>query len=231
MIIVFAQEHDENAKSLVRRWKDRGARLMIPADLSRAGWSCASRDPANSQCVIEGVGHDASEIRGVLVRSPAVIASDLPHIAPSDRSYVASEMTAFLVYWLSALRCPVLNRPTPRSLYGPGWYPEHWMHYAARAGLRVKPMNRSIKLTSIDHPSWPAHSEPFTELTVVGRAAFGNASPDLAENARALASAAGVDLVKFRFDGAAADACFLQADLCPTLDDERVEQAVLGYFA
>jgi len=231
MIIVFAQEHDENANSLVRRWKDRGAQLMVPADLSRAGWSCASRDPVNSQCVIEGVGHDASEIRGVLVRSPAVIASDLPHIAPSDRSYVASEMTAFLVYWLSALRCPVLNRPTPRSLYGPGWYPEHWMHYAARAGLRVKPMNRSIKLTSIDHPSWPAHSEPFTELTVVGRAAFGNAAPDLAENARALATAAGVDLVKFRFDGAAADACFLQADLCPTLDDERVEQAVLGYFA
>jgi hypothetical protein len=227
MIIVFAQEHDENARSLVRRWKDRGARLMVPADLSRAGWSCTSRDPAYSQCVIEGVRHDASEIRGVLVRSPAVTVSDLPHIAPSDRSYIAAEMTAFLVYWLSALRCPVMNRPTPRSLCGPGWYPEHWMHYAARAGLRVRPMNRSIKLTSIDHPSWPAHPEPFTELTVVGQACFGNASPELAPKARALAAAASVDLVKFRFGGE----YFLQADLCPTLDNERVEAAVLTYFA
>jgi len=231
MIIVFAQEHDESAKSLVRRWKDRGARLMVPADLSRAGWSCTSRDPTSSHCVIEGVRHDSSEIQGVLVRSPAVMASDLPHIAASDRSYVASEMTAFLVYWLTSLRRPVLNRPTPRSLCGPGWYPEHWTYYAARAGLRVRPMSRSIRLTSIDPPCWPRHSEPFAELTVVGQASFGNAAPDLAAKALALAAAADVDLVKFRFDGAAADACFLQADLCPTLDDERVEQAVLGYFA
>ncbi len=200
---------------------------MVPADLSRAGWSCTSRDPAHSQCVIEGVRRDASEIRGVLVRSPAVTVSDLPHIAPSDRSYIAAEMTAFLVYWLSALRCPVMNRPTPRSLCGPGWYPEHWMHYAARAGFRVRPMNRSIKLTSIEHPSWPAHSEPFTELTVVGQACFGNASPDLEPKARALAAAASVDLVKFRFDGE----YFLQADLCPTLDNERMEEAVLTQFA
>jgi hypothetical protein len=227
MIIVFAQEHDETAKSLVRRWKGRGARLMVPADLSRAGWSCTSRDPANSQCVIEGARYDSSEIQGVLVRSPAVAASDLPHIASSDRSYVASEMTAFLVYWLTVLRCPVLNRPTPRSLCGPGWFPEHWTHYAAQAGLRVRPMNRSIKLTSIDPPCWPEHSGPFEELTIVGRARFGSAAPDVASKALALAVAAGVDLVKFRFDGD----CFLQADLCPTLDDERVEQAVLGYFA
>jgi hypothetical protein len=227
MIIVFAQEHDENAKILVRRWKDRGARLMVPADLSRAGWSCTSRNPAHSQCVIQGVRHNASEIRGVLVRSPAVTASDLPHIAPSDCSYVAAEMTAFLVYWLSALRCPVVNRPTPRSLCGPGWYPEHWTHYAARAGLHVRPMNRSINLTSIDHPSWSPHSGPFTELTVVGEASFGNASTDLAAKARELAAAASVDLVEFRFDGE----YFLQADLCPTLDNERVEAAVLGCFA
>jgi hypothetical protein len=231
MIIVFAQEHDENAKALVRRWKDRGARLMVPADLSRAGWSCTSRNPANSQCVIEGLRCDSSEIEGVLVRSPAVLPSDLPHIAASDRSYVASEMTAFLVYWLNSLKRPVLNRPTPRSLCGPGWFPEHWMHYAARAGLRVRPMHRSIRLTSIDHPCWPEHSGPFTELTVVGRASFGNAAADVAAKAYALAAAAGVDLVKFRFDGTRPDACFLQADLCPTLDDERVEQAVLGYFA
>jgi hypothetical protein len=231
MIIVFAQEHDDSAKSLVRRWKDRGARLMVPADLSRAGWSCLSRDPGRSRCTIEGASHDSSEIQGVLVRLPGVLASDLPHIASSNRSYVASEMTAFLVYWLSVLRCPVLNRPTPRSLCGPGWYPEHWLHYAAQAGLRVQPTHRSIKLSSIDHPRWPEHSEPFAELTLVGDASFGNTGPELTAKARALAVTAGIDLVKFRFDGPSADACFLQADLCPPLDDEQVERAVLAYFA
>jgi hypothetical protein len=231
MIVVFAQEHDENARNLVRRWRDRGARLMVPADLSRAGWSCVSQNPGRSHCVIDGTVHDSSEIEGVLVRLPAVFAADLPHIAVSNRNYVASEMTAFLVYWLNSLCAPVLNRPTPRSLCGPGWYPEHWTYYAAKAGMRVKPIGRSIKLTSIDHPAWPEHPGPFAELTVVGNSSFGEAAPGLTAKARALATAAGADLVKFRFDGAGDDACFLQADLCPMLGNSRVEQAVLGYFA
>jgi len=42
------------------------------------------------------------------MRLPAVLATDLPHILISDRDYVASEMTAFLVYWLNALGKPVL---------------------------------------------------------------------------------------------------------------------------
>ncbi len=230
MIIVFAQEHDENARSLVRRWRDRGARLMVPADLSRAGWSCVSRNPARSQCVIEGAHYDSSEIQGILIRLAAVLAADLPHIAVSDRDYVASEMTAFLVYWLNALGKPVLNRPTPRSLSGPGWFPEHWIYYAAQAGIRVRSLSRSIKLTSIDQPAWPEHSGPFAELTVVGSSCFGDVAPGLAEKALALAESANVDLVKFRFDGANDDACFLQADLCPSLDDSRVERAVMEYF-
>jgi hypothetical protein len=96
MIVVFAQEHDEYAKNLVRRWRDRGARLMVPGDLSRSGWYCSSQNPEDSRCVIEGTPYPSSEIRGVLVRLPAVLATDLPHIMISDRDYVASEMTAFV---------------------------------------------------------------------------------------------------------------------------------------
>jgi hypothetical protein len=232
MILVFAQEHDEYAKDLVRRWRDRGTRLMVPGDLSRAGWSCSSRNPNDSRCVIEGARCDSSEIRGVLVRLPAVFAADLPHIAVSDRDYVASEMTAFLVYWLNALGKPLLNRPTPRSLAGPGWFPEHWTYYAAQTGMRVQPIGRSIKPASIDQPAWAEHNGSFAELTVVaGVSCFGEVTPGLAAKAQALAAAACVDLVKFRFDGPGHDACFLQADLYPPLDDPRVEQAVLDYFA
>ena len=231
MIVVFAQEHDENARSLVRRWRDRGARLMVPRDLSRAGWRCLSDDPDHSRCVVDGAVYDSSEIEGVLIRLPAILASDLPQIALADRNYVASEMTAFLVYWLNSLRKPVLNRPTPRSLAGPGWYPEHWIYHAAKAGLRVRPISRSVKFTSIDQPAWPGHSGAYAELSVVGASCFGDSAAGLAAKAHILAKAAGVDLVKFRFDGSGDDACFLQADLCPTLDEPRVEQAVLDYFA
>ena len=232
MIVVFAQEHDEYAKNLVQRWRDQGARLMVPADLSRCGWCCSSPNPDDSQCVIEGTRCRSSEIRGVLVRLAAVLATDLSHIVVSDRDYVASEMTAFLVYWLNALSKPVLNCPTPRSLLGPGWFPEHWIYYAAQAGMRVRPMSRAIQPASFDPPTWPEHDGSFSELTVVaGAHCFGDVAPDLAEKARALAAAAHVDLVKFRFDGPDSDACFLAADLCPPLDDCRIEQAVLDYFA
>lgn len=230
MIIVFASEHDEIAKCLVRRWADRGALRMVPSDLSQAGWFCTSRDPAQSECVIGGTRHDSSEIDGVLVRLTAVLASDLPHITPSDRSYVASEMTAFLVYWLTALGRPILNRPTPRSLCGPGWYPEHWVYYAGQAGLRVRATQRSISLARVEHPSWPEHHGPCSDVTIVGQTCFGDVAPGLARKAQALAATAGADLVKFRFDGPGDDACFLQADLCPTLEYEGVEPAVLNYF-
>ena len=139
-------------------------------------------------------------------------------------------MTAFLVYWLTALGAPVLNRPTPRSLCGPGWFPEHWMHYAARAGLRVRTIERSTSLSSVEHSSWPEHNGPFAQVTIVGKACFGDVAPGLATKACALAAAAGVDLVEFRFDSSGADACFLQANLCPSLNDESVEGAVLSYF-
>ena len=210
---------------------------MVPADLSRSGWCCSSRNPDDSRCVIDGTPYRSSEIRGMLVRLPAVLATDLPHIVVSDRDYVASEMTAFLVYWLNALSKPILNRPTPRSLLGPGWFPEHWIYHAAQAGMQVRPMSRAIQftsgqLTSLGHPAWPEHDGSFTELTVIaGAHCFGDVEQGLAEKARILATAAGTGLVKFRFDGPNKDACFLAADLCPRFDDCRIEQAVLDYFA
>lgn len=204
---------------------------MVPADLSRSGWCCNSQNPDDSRCVIEGTPHRSSEIRGVLVRLPSVLATDLPHIVVSDREYVASEMTAFMVYWLNALGKPVLNRPTPRSLLGPGWFPEHWIYYAAQAGMRVRSMSRAIRLTWFDQPAWPEHKGSFAELTVLaGVRCFGDVAPSLAAKARALAAAARVDLVKFLFDGPDSNACFLAADLCPPLDNGGIEQTVLDYF-
>jgi hypothetical protein len=230
MIVVFADEHDESAQDLVRRWTGREAALMAPSDLSRAGWSCNSHDPLRSVCVIGGACHRASSIEGVLIRRSAVLASDLLHITPDDRNYVAAEMNAFLTYWLTAIGRPVLNHPTPRSLSGPGWYPEHWMFYAFRSGLRVKDHKRSVGPHATQHPAWPEHPAPYVDLTVVGESAIGDVSTGLAAKARELAKSAGVKFVRFRFDGSGDDAVFLQADLFPPLDDERVEAAVLAFF-
>ncbi|HVX64975.1 MAG TPA: hypothetical protein VHA11_00160 [Bryobacteraceae bacterium] len=230
MIVVFANEHDQKARWLVRRWRDRGALLMVPSDLSRAGWRCTSSAPAHSEFVIGGVTRCASEIDGVLIRWPAVVPADLPYIAASDRNYVAAEMNAFLVYWLTASGRRVLNRPTPRSLCGPGWYPEHWVRHASQAGLRVRTLQRSLTLASAGRFGWPVYDGLWVDVIVAGPACYGSATPELARKACALAAAAGVELVKFRFDGSGEDACFLEADVCPNLEDELVEQAVYSYL-
>lgn len=200
---------------------------MTPRDLSYVGWQCNSRHPAESRCVVGGHIQAVREIDGILVRSPTILEDELECIVPADRNYVAAEMNAFLVYWLTAIERPVLNRPTPRSLGGPGWYPEHWTHCAGSVGLNVLPRTRSVTATSIDPAVWADHGGPFVELTLVGDRTFGEAQPGLIDKARRLARASGVSLVTLRFDSPAADARFLMADPFPDLEDGEVASAVL----
>jgi hypothetical protein len=227
VIVVFAGATDASARLLVERWTQHGASLMTPDDLSHAGWRCNSRRPADAQCVIGGRVHAARDVEGILVRSPTILEEELTRIIPSNRSYVAAEMNAFLVYWFSAFQRPVLNRPTPRSLGGPGWYPEHWIHSAASVGLRVSPLARSVTSTRVDAAGWRDHTGQFAEITLVGERVFGDADAGLIERARRLARASGVGLVSFRFDSADADAQFLLANPFPNLDDPEVSGAVL----
>lgn len=212
------------------RWAHWGTVLMTPSDLARPGWCCTSSDPAHSRCVIEGIAYPSSAIRGVLIRSPFVFAYDLPMIVAAERNFVAAEMNAFLIYWLNSLDAPVLNRPSPRSLCGPGWYPEHWTIQASRLGLKVRTIEQSVGLTYVRPSAWPEHTGSFVDITIVGEICLGPGNRTLADRARALARAAGVDFVRFRFDTGGDDACFLGADLLPPLDDEAIEVAVLGYF-
>lgn len=233
MLVVFASEHDDEARRLVRRWKDDGAVLMVPSDLSSAGWCILSSQPSRSTCVINGALYRAAEIKGVLVRWPAVVPADLPHIPELDRTYVAAEMNAFLVYWLTALGCPILNRPTPRSLCGPGWDAEHWTHYASQSGLRTRVLERSVNLADAREPASPfrgKHDDTACEVTIVGAEVLGDASPGLRAKVRALVAVAGVSLATVRFDGGDDDACFLEADVRPRLDDPAVEAAVVAFL-
>ena len=203
---------------------------MTAADLSCSGWTMNSRHLAEARFVVSGRVHAVSEIAGVLVRLPAISENELERIAVSDRRYVASEINAFLIYWLSSLPCPVLNRPSPRSLAGPGWYPEHWVHCAAAVGLNTRPIERAIRASSWDEPGWGDHGDQGIELTMVGEQCFGDAEPALVHKARRLAKASGADLVSFRFDGASATSRLLMADPFPRLDEKTVASAVLQYL-
>ena len=112
------------------------------------------------------------EITGVLIRWPGVFEPELVKIAPADRGYVAREMMAFLVSWLSRLKCPVINQPTPVNLTGPAWRLEQWTYVAAGLGIPVRTAKRHVcyKLAGDQQTLNPGTGI----VTVVGERCFGD---------------------------------------------------------
>lgn len=227
MLLVVAGRHDRQARDLVERWSASGASLLTCEDLSVAGWRYRLSEPENSTLVIGGRSFAADEISGVLTRLPYISERELVRIAREDRRYVAAEMSAFLRSWLFSLECPVLNRPVPTSLSGPGWCHEQWIHAAARLGIPVRPVRRRIAF-----PVGAVEDEPLppdVTVTVVGERCLG--PEDLAEQARRLAWAARVDLLCVRFGEIGYGPELLGADSWPDTSSPEVADAILEYLS
>ena len=172
-------------------------RLISAEDLCSPGWVFEPR--ASGGYFVAGRERlSVAALTGVLVRRSAVVAEELVWLAHEDRAYVAAEANAFLVAWLSALPCPVFNRPTPTSLSGPGWSQLYWQHAAARAGV-----------------PWSAGDAPGdgNDVVVCRRTTWGATSAGQARAGRRLARASGVDLLGIRFSGDAVVAVTLQPSL------------------
>ena len=133
--------------------------------------------------MINGRVVNTDEIEGVVTRLPYVQEDELRVISAEDRPFVASEIHAFLVSWLSSLRCPVLNAPTPACLCGPNWRLEEWLHAAAMLGIPVLSTNHRGGNISLAVPNIMTQTY-IAELTVVGPRFFGcvNESLDLVRN-------------------------------------------------
>jgi hypothetical protein len=222
MLVILAHPRDEGARALAARWHDGGACLMTPRDLSRPGWCHHIGVPCGDEwCVASGERIRTAALGGVITRLPAVAPADLPHIAARDRDYVAAEMTAFLVSWLTRLRCPVLNRPDATSLMGPNRGRERWLTLAARAGLR--PAQRTCGA-----PAVPA-ALATAMVTVVGRRWIGDVAPELGAQAVCLAGRANVDLLTVQFETPEADAAFVCAELMIDVRVDAVADALLAH--
>lgn len=225
MIVIFASSYDTSAASLAAKWAANNASLLTCDDLSRAGWRHYLGSEEKSTAVISGRVVPVAEILGVLIRWPGVFAQELTQIQDADQNYVAGEMMAFLISWLTTLSCPVINRPTPLNLTGPAWRPEQWTHAAARLGIPVHTMHRHVGNNANEQRGDDLFSSPVS-VTVAGERCFGNVDEDLFRQARRLAEAANVSLLKVYFSGPEPGAFFAGTDLIPELTDE-VADAVL----
>jgi len=178
--------------------------------------------------VADGEVLGSEEIAAVITRLPWVSEFELPQIVPADRAYVAAEMGAFLVAWLSELACPMANRPSPNCLCGPFWRHERWVAEAARAGLAVEPARRSFSAEGAQY--LPPSCCNRINITVVGERCFGEADEQLPEQALCLARATRVETLTVHFSDAGDGMRFFTANPWPCLDDDEVASALLDHL-
>lgn len=231
-IVVLAHPNDAAAARLVQRWRAQGALLMVPRDLSRAGWRMYVGGRGEEWFVAEDEPHRTAALRGVLTRLPGLEPGALPHLHPGDRDYVATEMTAFLIAWLSKLKCPVLNRPTASSMLGPNLACDRLPALAARSAIRMP-----MRATGVDgHGLLPFAA---ATVSVVGDRWFGDVPQALGVQALRLARTAGARLLTVQFDGVGEPAegagerdgaSLVGAELLVDVDRPDIADAVLALF-
>lgn len=227
MIVVVASCRDQGARTLAARQGTDRVALLTCEDLSVPGWRHYVAATGTSMAVIDGREVAPGDITGVVTCLPNVSELELLHIVPADRAYVAAEMTAFLLSWLSSLSCPVINRPSPTCLSGPYWRPEQWAHLASQTGMRVQPVHRRVALAEGPAPAAPES----TTVTVVGERCLGQADDAVLTGARRLARAANVETLTVRVSGPEPGATFLEAYPWPDLTSQETADALLEYVS
>jgi hypothetical protein len=135
MLIVIASELDEVAEREVTSWPRGEALLMRPQDLCSRGWHVEVGHSDEATFVAQGQLLRASSVTGVVNLLPFINEKELVTIEPGDRRYVAAELTAFLFFVLSELRCPMVNPPTINNLAGCDWRIQEWIACGRRFGI------------------------------------------------------------------------------------------------
>ena len=217
MLLVLGSALDSAPSLLARRWQRAGRDVAVvtPADLSRPGWRLRCGRPAESTAGLTERILTGPDIEGVVSALAVVGPWDLAHIADGDRDYVAQEMSAFLLAWMSELACPVIDRPTALSLAGCGRSPYEWAAIARRQGLCADPL-------------WSGETIGVT--VVGGRTADHSRGDPLAAAALTIAAAAGRSLVTLRFAVGARSPTVVGADARPEVGDDAAADALLAWF-
>ena len=159
------------------------------------------------------------QISGILTLRPGIFAPELRAIHASDREYVATELNAFLLEWLMAQSCPVLNRPSLSCLAGPNWRVEQWINAAAQLGVPVRTHRRHVGNDLETH-----ENDQAIELISVGERCFGCDDDRLQSWSRRLGEASATDLLCTRFSLSGGE--LLSAHPWPRLTDAAVLAAV-----
>ncbi len=167
---------------------------------------------------------DSSSITGVVNRLEFLPDAHLARVSVTDRAYIQQELLAIWSSWISALPCPVINRPTAISVTGPLFHPAIWHQHAAAAGLPTAPMLYDVDLPD-PVPPVPVHSV----IVCRDQCHSPTVHPDLFGACCDLARYVGFDMLEVMFGQGPEGAVFSLASPVPDLS--RAEPGLLAQVA
>jgi len=226
LILVFASELDEVARDATTDWSEQEAVLLTPADIFCKGWRTRIGGVRDWSIVANGQQWPIRSVSGVVSRLPCILARELFDIQPDDRPFAAAEATAFALFFLSSIPCPVVNRPTPNCLNGPNWQPEQWVRACLEA---VVPFKASCRRTNEVINPETASSCLRSVIVLAGKCLEDTSDGCLAGVLR-LARLANVTFLQVYFMQDKGETIFYRAELTPDLSKVEIRNALREYF-
>lgn len=230
MILFLCSPNDVSARWFVaalRRHHGVAAQIITPQELVYAPDMQHRLDGPETFGSVTLTSHgrlDSGSIRGVVNRLEYLPDAHLARVNATDRAYIQQELLAIWSSWISALPCPVINRPTAISVTGPLFHPAIWHHHAAAAGLASAPMLYDVDLPDPVPPA-PVHSV----IVCKDQCHSTSVPPGLFGACRDLAYYAGFDMLEVMFGQGPTGAVFSHASPLPDLS--RAEPGLLAQVA
>jgi hypothetical protein len=228
VILVLAEVKDAAVVSLAGEFEPTPAAVLTCPELA-ADRSCLRHpDFPDSTITVEARNVGVAQIAGVVNLLAAVVPKTLTVYEPEEREYQASELHAWLLFFLSALVCPVVNRPTPLSLNGPVLNPIGWYHLARAAGIPLS----AVSVDSAEGTNPRARgSGNLVEVVCLGGGILAPSGTAADRYTVELARRSGVEYLKARYTNESpTNVRFAGASSIPDPRCQRERRALVEYF-
>jgi hypothetical protein len=230
MLLLLASVGDAAAMAFAEEMPSAMAAAVLTCrDLAEHRLELRHPDFQASTLTVRGQTVRVPEIDGVINLLPAIFPGELVFYPPEEQEYQACEFHALLTFFLSALTCPVVNRPSSVSLTGPSPDPLGWYHLASRLGIPITDI--ALDSDNFTNP-FAAGAGPDTlqVACLAGRVITSSGGPADAFT-RSLARHANVDYLRAAYTCADDDGPrLLAAHTTPDLRDRATRRALVDFF-
>jgi hypothetical protein len=229
MILVLASVVDEAARAFAQELaRVTPASMLTCRDLAEQPIALRYPDFPASTLTVDGRTLAVGRIHGVINLLPAVFPDELFFYPPEERDYQAAEFHALLTFLLSALACPIVNRPTPAALSGPYASSIAWHHFAKRTRIPVASMELDTDSFNDFFPR--PRTENIFEVSCLGGRIIENSATAADRITLDLARRANVEHLRAVYEDDAMGPRFVTASAVPNIGNAATRAALIGFF-